>query len=87
MVEKLVVYQKRNNFVLTRLRQEQVLDAEEFLHNLEASREQLKQTKKDLGDFERDIKLMEKLEPLAKEMRDKEVQSGKKERQTLQHTS
>ena len=83
MVDKLIVYQKRMNFVLTRTRQEQVLDAEEFLNNLRTAREQLEATKEQIREFERDIKIMEKLEKLAIGIRYKEIKRGKEERDNL----
>ena len=82
-MNKLILYQKNDKFVLTRTKQDIFLDAEEFLRNLETSREQLAETKKQLEEFERDIIQMEKLEPIARKLRDKEVEDGKLQRKLL----
>ena len=83
MVNKLVIYQKGQSFVLTRPKENQELDAEELLRNLEVAREQLAETKKRIEEFERDIKVMESLEPIARKIRDSEVQHGRQERMKL----
>ena len=82
-MNKLILYQKNDKFVLNRTKQDIVLDAEEFIRNLETSREQLAETKKQLEEFERDIIQMEKLEPIARKLRDKEVEDGKLQRKLL----
>ena len=83
MVNKLLVYQKGMKFVLTRTQETTELDAEELLRNLEQAREQLSETKKRIEEFERDIKQMEKLEPIARRIRDKEIEEGKEARRKL----
>lgn len=83
MVNKLVMYQKGQNFVLTRAQEKKEIDAEELLHNLEAAREQLKDHMISIEEFRRDIKEMERLEPLAKRMRDGEIKESKKQRSDL----
>ena len=80
MVNKLLVYQKGMNFVLTRQQENQDIDAEEFLRNLEQAREQLTETKKRIEEFERDIRIMEKLEPIARRIRDEEIIKGRQQR-------
>ena len=83
MVNKLLVYQKGMNFVLTRKQENQEIDAEELLRNLDQAREQLVETKKRIEEFERDIKEMEKLEPIARRIRDEEVNKGREQRRKL----
>ena len=83
MVNKLLVYQKGMNFVLTRTQETTELDAEELLRNLEQAREQLSETKKRIEEFERDIKVMERLESAARMIRDKEISEGREERRKL----
>ena len=83
MVNKLLVYQKGQKFVLTRTQETTELDAEELLRNLEQAREQLSETKKRIEDFERDIKVMERLESAARMIRDKEISEGREERRKL----
>jgi len=83
MVNKLLVYQKGQIFVLTRKQENSEVDAEELLRNLDQAREQLAETKKRILEFERDIKEMEKLEPIAQRIRDEEVEQGREQRRKL----
>ena len=83
MISKLVIYQKNSNFVFTREKERKEIDAEEFLRNLDAAREQLSEHKKAIVEFERDIQIMEKLEPIAQKIRDDEINKGREERRML----
>ena len=78
-MEEVVIYQKGKNFVFTRRQSKDELDAEELLRNLNKVREQLKEMKSNIDEFERDIKVMEEFESLAKTMRDEELTKAKKD--------
>ena len=80
MVNKLITYQKKDKFILTRTLEKEELDAEEFLRGLEQSREQLIEMKKRIKDFEIDVKQMEKLEQTARRIRDEEIEEGREQR-------
>jgi|TARA_Y100000310_G_C20644398_1_gene795746 hypothetical protein len=79
-MERLVIYQKKNNFVYTRKRETEDIDAETLLRNLNKSREQLAQLKIDMREFELDIEIMEKFETIAKKIRDRELEKSNAER-------
>mgnify|MGYP001614278171 CR=1 FL=1 len=78
-MKRMIVYQKANEFVLTREIEKEIFDAEEFLRVLNNSRERLKW-------LERDIKEMEKLEPVARRIRDKEIMEGRESRNAIRNT-
>ena len=80
-MEKLVMYQEGNKFVMTRKKEVDKLDAEEVIRNLDQSREQLEELKKNVKEFERDIKVMETFEEAAKALREGEIKQGRKDRE------
>ena len=86
MVNKLITYQKGDKFILTRTLEKEELDAEEFLRGLEQSREQLKEMKKRIVEFEKDVRIMEILEPTARKIRNEEINEGKTQRAKILKT-
>ena len=79
-MQKIIIYQEKKRFCMTRARDVRKLDAEELLRELHNSREQLKETQEQLDEFKRDIVEMEKFEALAKTIREDEIAQAKVDR-------
>jgi len=79
-MQPVTTYQKGEKFVVTRVSERTELDAEEFLRHLNQAREQLKAMEKGIEEFRRDVERLEKLESVAKSIRNDELEKAKKER-------
>ncbi len=68
---------------MTRKRDIRTLDAEELIRELSDAREQLSELQGQIKEFERDIKIMEKFEDAAKNIREVDVKQAKIDRVNL----
>lgn len=82
-MESVIVYQRGKNFCMTRKRDIRTLDAEELIRELSDAREQLSELQGQIKEFERDIKIMEKFEDAAKNIREVDVKQAKIDRVNL----
>lgn len=71
-MEKLILFQKRDNFIFTRKREVKEMSAAEVISSLHKAREQLKDMQDAMEEFKEDINTMEKMEPTAKRILEEE---------------
>lgn len=73
-MNKIITYQKGDKFVVTRMSEKNEFDAEEILRHIRQAREQYDEMKRGLEEFKRDLVELERLESVAKRIRDKELE-------------